>query len=74
MFSTTKGDVDVLIWAGASEELGGIDLGDARLNKRGALLVERLAESPSDSIPHACQGWAEIQAVSSPESKIRRRE
>ncbi|ASJ74619.1 IS4 family transposase [Granulosicoccus antarcticus] len=47
----------------ASEELGGIDLGDARLNKRAALLAERLAESPADSIPHACQGWAEIQAA-----------
>lgn len=47
----------------ASEELGGIDLGDARLNKRTVLLAERLAQSPSDSIPDACQGWAEIQAA-----------
>ena len=47
----------------ASEELGDIDLGDARLNKRAVLLAERLAESPADSIPHACQGWAEIQAA-----------
>jgi hypothetical protein len=47
----------------AQEELGGIDLGDCRLNKRAILLAERLAVHPGSSIPMACGGWAETQAA-----------
>lgn len=47
----------------AVEELSGINLGDARLNKRSVTLLERWADKPSASIPHACNGWAETQAA-----------
>jgi hypothetical protein len=47
----------------ASEEFETIDLGDKRLNDRAVLLAERLADSPSASIPKACQGWKETQAA-----------
>ncbi|WP_194714955.1 IS4 family transposase [Noviherbaspirillum soli] len=40
----------------AEKELAGIDLGDARLNKRSVT-------HPTASIPHACNGWAETQAA-----------
>lgn len=45
------------------EELATVDFGDARLNRRGHRLVERLAEQPMFSIPTACTGWAEIQGA-----------
>jgi hypothetical protein len=48
-------------WAAA--EFKGIDLGDRRLNKRAVLLAERLAHSPTASIPNACGGWAETAAA-----------
>ena len=39
----------------ATEEFKNIDLGDARLNKRTALLAEQLAANPMASIPpQAC--------------------
>lgn len=47
----------------ASEEFNTIDLGDKRLSKRAVLLAERLAASPSKSIPGACNGWAEVAAA-----------
>ena len=47
----------------AAEELEGIDLGDARLNKRAVRLLERLSEKPTASIPTATKGWAETQAA-----------
>ena len=47
----------------AAQELAGIDLGDARLNKRSVTLLDRLADKPTASIPHACNGWAETQAA-----------
>jgi len=47
----------------AKEEFKTVDLGDKRLNKRLFLLAERLAESPSASIPGACSGWAETQGA-----------
>jgi hypothetical protein len=47
----------------AAQELAGIDLGDARLNKRSVTLLGRLADKPTASIPHACNGWAETQAA-----------
>lgn len=45
------------------EELATVDFGDARLNRRGHRVVERLAEQPMFSIPTACTGWAEIQGA-----------
>ncbi len=47
----------------ASEEFETIDLGDKRLNRRAALLAERLVDSPSARIPKDCQGWKETQAA-----------
>lgn len=47
----------------ATEEFKSIELGDQRLNSRAALLLERLAEKPTASIPGACNGWAETQAA-----------
>jgi hypothetical protein len=47
----------------AEEEFRGIDLGDARRDRRAVQLVERLAERPTASIPGACNGWAETQAA-----------
>ena len=47
----------------AAEEFKDIDLGDRRLNKRTALLAERMAANPMASIPQACGGWAETQAA-----------
>ncbi|MCB1778489.1 MAG: transposase [Candidatus Competibacteraceae bacterium] len=46
-------------WAAA--ELGGADLGDARLNRRLVRVAERLGAQPNASIPVACNGWAETQ-------------
>lgn len=47
----------------AHEERAGAELGDERLNKRLIRLVERLGDKPTASIPTACGGWAETQAV-----------
>lgn len=47
----------------AAQELAGINLGNSRLNKRFATLVDRLADKPTASIPHACNGWSETQAA-----------
>jgi hypothetical protein len=47
----------------ATEEFRTLDLGDQRLNRRTALLAERLAAQPTASIPAACGGWAETQAA-----------
>ncbi|WP_236873600.1 transposase [Burkholderia sp. PAMC 26561] len=30
-----------------------------RLNKRARLLMQRLADDPTASVPKACQGWGE---------------
>lgn len=48
-------------WAQAEFET--IHLGDKRLDRRLVLLAERLADSPTASIPGACKGWAETQAA-----------
>jgi hypothetical protein len=48
-------------WAEA--EFEGIDLGDARRNRRVIHLVERLAERPTASLPGSCQGWGETQGA-----------
>lgn len=47
----------------AKEELAGVNLGDARLNRRAVTLLDRLGERPTASIPNACNGWAETQAA-----------
>lgn len=43
----------------STKEFGSIDLGDKRSNRRATLQVERVAENPAASIPHACGGWRE---------------
>ena len=50
-----------LTWA--QEELAGIELGDARLEKRAAVLLDELGKKPSASIPMACGGWGETMAA-----------
>jgi hypothetical protein len=50
-------------WPRSGQQLAGIGLGDARLNKRSVRLLDRLADKPTASIPHACNGWAETQAA-----------
>lgn len=45
------------------EEFAGLDLGDARLNKRAQTLVEQFSNVPTASIPTACNGWAETCAA-----------
>src|SRR6266404_4619917 len=44
-------------------ETKGADFGDERLNRRYELLLERLSDKPTLSIPAACQGWAETLAA-----------
>jgi hypothetical protein len=39
------------------------DLGDARLNKRARLLMERMAADPTASVPQACHSWGETMAA-----------
>jgi hypothetical protein len=46
-----------------AEELKTVALGDARLNERQGLLLERFAAKPQASIPGACRGWAETLAA-----------
>ena len=48
-------------WAAA--ELGGANLGDARLNRRLVRVAERLGAQPGARSPVACGGWAETQAA-----------
>jgi Transposase Tn5 dimerisation domain/Transposase DNA-binding len=45
------------------QELGTIDLGDARLNRRAQRLIKQLGAHPSASIPTACGGWGETRAA-----------
>lgn len=46
-----------------ADELRTVDLLDARLNDRYRVLVDRLSDKPSLSIPAACHGWADTQAA-----------
>ena len=48
---------------GAMDELGGAQVGDARLGRRLIKRVERLGDAPSASIPGACNGRTETQAA-----------
>ena len=44
-------------------EFEGIDLGDARLNRRAKKVLTRLGDKPTVSIPAACGGWDETRAA-----------
>ena len=48
---------------GIGDELGTIDLGDERLNRRGKHLLETLFADPAASINSACHGWTETAAA-----------
>ena len=48
---------------GIAEELHGIDLGDQRLNRRSARVIEALAANPEASINGACDGWGDTLAA-----------
>ena len=45
------------------QEVAGIDLGDARLNRRAQRVLGQLGDKPTVSIPSACGGWTETRAV-----------
>jgi hypothetical protein len=45
------------------KEVAGCHFADARLADRFRLLLARLAESPGESIPLACQDWAQTKAA-----------
>ena len=47
----------------AQEELKNLDLGDKRLNERGAEVLHTLGNKPTLSIPAACGGWSETKAT-----------
>jgi hypothetical protein len=47
----------------AAEETAGGGLCDRRLQRRLVQLLARLSERPTESIPAACNGWAETQAA-----------
>jgi hypothetical protein len=53
--------LDHKIWAAA--EFGGVDLGDARLNKRLVAVTASFAMSPQSNIPEASGDWAEAKAA-----------
>jgi hypothetical protein len=46
-----------------NEEFAGLDLGDARLNKRARTLMGTFAAKPAASIPEACDSWSETCAA-----------
>jgi len=45
------------------EELGGVKLGDERLNRRAIQVLGSFGKQPSRSIPGSCQSWAETLGV-----------
>jgi hypothetical protein len=49
--------------AWVAQETVAADMGDARLNQRLGIVLNRLGDNPSISIPAASKGWAEIQAA-----------
>jgi hypothetical protein len=44
-------------------EFANLDLGDARLNKRARILMQRLAAKPKAGVPQACRSWGETMAA-----------
>jgi Transposase DNA-binding len=59
------------IWAGVTkaaqqwteQEFAGMDLGDARLNRRAKKVVDDLRPNRRPSIPEACDSWSETCAA-----------
>ena len=49
--------------AWAANEVGDVELGDKRLNRRLVETVAQLAAQPTMSIPQACQDWAATKAT-----------
>ena len=49
--------------AWAETEFEGIDLGDARRNRRAIRLIDRLSAKPSANLPQACADWADTIAA-----------
>jgi hypothetical protein len=47
----------------AETEFARLDLGDARLDKRARILMERFAADPMASVPKACHGWGETMGA-----------
>ncbi len=47
----------------ALEEMEQVDLGDKRLETRIISLLNALGSKPLETIPVACQGWAETKAA-----------
>lgn len=47
----------------AEDEFAGLDLGDARLNRRAKKLIEQFTAKPAASIPEACDSWTETMAA-----------
>ena len=47
----------------AAQEITTPDLGDGRLSKRRAVLLEPLAAHPAQSLPQACGTWADTKAA-----------
>lgn len=47
----------------ALDEMSAVELGDERLNRRVAEVLEQLGDKPTPSIPAACKGWAETLAA-----------
>lgn len=45
------------------DELGCVNIGDERLNRRAKTLLKRLGANPSASIPESCKGWQETEAA-----------
>lgn len=45
------------------DEMGFIDLGDCRLNRRGLGIIQGLGLAPGRTIPQAFQAWSEIKAT-----------
>ena len=45
------------------DELAGCQFADVRLEKRFRTLLERLSEGPGETIPMACQDWANTKAA-----------
>lgn len=45
------------------EEMGGINLGDTRLDTRLCKVMKSLSQNPTDSIPTACGSWSETKAA-----------
>jgi hypothetical protein len=57
------GALDKVAQRWTDDEFAGLDLGDARLNKRARTLMDTFAAKPTASIPEACDSWSETCAA-----------